>query len=170
MDKVNEVCGMHSGLTDYGDLQCHDDETTHGYWAKDHENEMTPGETPYTDSDRTRFENEGLYIWEVQKYAPNPGPESVGNPKGVFGVEWYGDYGETNIARGSRIYVRRPIRTHHEMAMALAIQDTQREIAKLWDSSANVMVGNLTLQQVFASGKEAKNTNGIIYNGKISKR
>lgn len=169
MRDANTVCGMHSGLTDYGDLQCHDDETTHGYWAKDHENELAPGEAPYTSTERAGFDADNLYFWEVQEYAPRVGPESLGNPKGKFGVDWYADYGETNLPRGARIYVRRSIRTRHEMAMALAIKDTQREIDKLWQASRRVSVGNLTLEQVFAAGKDAKDANDIIYIGKHSK-
>lgn len=57
--------------------------------------------------------------------------------------------------------MRREIRTHHEIAMVLAIKDTQREIHKLFLASQNVMVGNQTMAQVFADDRTAQDAKGI---------
>lgn len=55
------------------------------------------------------------------------------------------------------------------MAMTLAMLDTQREIAKLFDNSANVKIGGLSLADVFKMDRDQKENNGILYAGKHSK-
>lgn len=162
---ANRVCGRaHNSAVNYGDIHCTEDETTHGYWNKDHAG-LTPGETAYTTDEIIAHRKKGLYSWSLATYSP------TNKPAGTFGVDWYGDFGVTaaNLKAGDTVYIRGNIEDRHQMAMTLAMLDTQREIAKLFDNSANVKIGGLSLADVFKMDRDQKENNGILYAGKHSK-
>lgn len=169
--KINKVCGLrHDQAWNYGDIGCKEDETTHGYWNKDHDG-LAPGEKPYTKAEIDSFRQQGLYYWELEAYNPKATPGTKANPGSGFGTTWYGEFGvaQADLKKGDMIYVRKDITNRHEMAMTLAILDTQREIDKLFKNSANVKVGNFTLAEVFNMTLKEKDDAKIKYNGKHSK-
>jgi hypothetical protein len=173
---TNKICGQHNSISSYGDINCTEDKTTHGYWNKDHAG-LTVGETDlgngqsYTSAQQASFAASGLFYWEVQLYDPSAKLGANGNPAGTFGVDWYGDYGmiQSNIKKGDRIYVRKNITNRHQMAMALAIEDTEREIHTLFNAATGVKVGNFNLTDVFKMNMNEMKKNKIIYSTKHSK-
>lgn len=72
-----------------------------------------------------------------------------------FGEQWYGEAGvaQSALKAGDRIYVRREIANHHDLAYYLAVEHTKKEIERLYGAAAGVSVGNYTLREVFKMDK-----------------
>lgn len=156
-----------------GDVACTADKSTHGYWNKDRDG-LAKDERVFTLDEQNAFSGKKMYFWQVREYDPQnpplkkvPDPTKPGKDKfipSVFGSEWYGDNGkmQSDLKKGDRIYVRLSITNRHRLAYNLAVEDTKREIARLYAAAADVKVGSLSLQDVFkldAASLAAKSIN-----------
>ena len=138
----------------YTDIGCTADKTTHGYWNKDHKG-LTPDEVAFTEPEINDFNSKNMYFWEVLEYNPKSPPRDDKNKLLEFGEQWYGEAGvaQSALKAGDRIYVRREIANHHDLAYYLAVEHTKKEIERLYSAAAGVSVGNHTLGEVFKMDK-----------------
>ena len=134
-----------------GDINCTQDETTHGYWNKDHD----AAHTDDAPVDGQALADKGLYYWKYTQFDST-------KITGVLGVDYFTDSGLPPV-EGSRIYIRSIIENTHQLAFQLAIMHTMQEIQTLYDKAAGVIVGSLNLQEVFAMSKVELNTNKLGY-------
>jgi RHS repeat-associated protein len=142
-----------TGLT--GDISCAD-ETTHGYWNKDGID--TPAGTQ-------EVGNLVLNGWLAEAYDPDNAPKTE------YGKYWYGDNGvaQKDLKKGDYIYRAYQIRRKHQLAFYLAIEQTKREIATLYNGAGNAMANGKKLQDVFKMNREQMNNNHIIYSDNFTK-
>lgn len=144
-----------------GDIECHIDPTTHGYWHKD-DDAGPGGSAPYSGLP--------MFGWEVKEYEGEP-PER-NNVKLTFGTEWYADLGVTqaDLKIGDRIYVQVEIKDKYQLAFQLAIDHTKQEIARLYDAAGGVMVGVTPLREVYKMDAGELSSARIGYLGMNSKQ
>ena len=144
------------------DVLCKTDKTSHGYWNKDNE-DSDPPENRLTPAETDALARDGLFFWRARIW------DGKVRPPGSLGVDYLTDTGLEPRA-GDRIYTRETIRNRFQLAYELAVKDTKREIAKLYETAESTRVGSLTLGDVFKLNLRQLDANFVIFQRYVSKK
>ncbi|MDR2001300.1 MAG: DUF6531 domain-containing protein [Zoogloeaceae bacterium] len=148
----------------YGEIKTSTEMYTHAYWNKDDAGSLG-GSALITADQKAQIEKDGLYFWQATTFSDANLKKILGDDeKPVFGVNYITDTGE-KPKPGERIYVRTVITNEYQLAMALAIEQSIKEIDLFYKEAAPVKLDNgLTLGDVFKMDANTLRANRIFYN------
>lgn len=156
---------LYSGTVGLNELKGSFDKSTHSYWNKDGDSTQTD-ETEYTVDEQKAFNLAGKFYWVVEDYDSSKFDINDYKTGKLGGWESLSGLVPTNgLNKGDPIYVARPITNRHRMATYLAVQDTIREIDKLWNAAAGKTLGitGKTMQDAFSLNKGDLSAAGVTY-------